>query len=485
VTGPVSGSTVTLTYDGYGRVRTSTTPDGVTLTMDYDAFDRPTRVTYPDGTYEAYTYNRMDLATHRDRQGRVTRMYYDDLGRLTGTRDPLGRTVQQIWGESGAIERLIDAKGQTTSWVYDLHRRVTSEARANGTTTYTYEPIAGRLKTVTDPKGQVSTYAYGQDDSLTSRAYSNATIATPTVSYTYDLQYPRVATMVDGQGTTTYTYKPVGQLGAGAVATLDGPQANDTQAYTYDQLGRVVTRTLNGTGVTWAFDALGRTTSAVNPLGTFTYTYDGLTSRLATATYPNGQTSTYSYFGGADDRRLPDDSSQDAGRRDALEVRLYLRHRRQHQDVDAAGRRRCARAVGVWLRRRQPADLRGQGQHRRDAGRPRLAYRYDTAGNRTEEQIDDALTGATHNASNQLTSQQPAGVLKVAGQLSEAATVTIDGKPATVDATNRFTGTKTVAAGANVFTVVARDAAGNTTSQTYDLGSSGSAKAFTYDPNGT
>ena len=31
-------------------------------------------------------------------------------------------------------------------------------------------------------------------------------------------------------------------------------------------------------------------------LGTFSYTYDGVTGRLATVTYPNGQTSTYSYY---------------------------------------------------------------------------------------------------------------------------------------------------------------------------------------------
>jgi YD repeat-containing protein len=39
-------------------------------------------------------------------------------------------------------------------------------------------------------------------------------------------------------------------------------------------------------------------------LGTFTYSYDGLTSRIAAVVYPNGQTSAYTYFGNMVDRRL-------------------------------------------------------------------------------------------------------------------------------------------------------------------------------------
>ncbi len=65
-------------------------------------------------------------------------------------------------------------------------------------------------------------------------------------------------------------------------------------------------RTINGAAnsVTWAFDALGRVTSEKNVLGTFTYGYDGVTSRLASVACPNGQTSSYSYLPNAQDHRL-------------------------------------------------------------------------------------------------------------------------------------------------------------------------------------
>ena len=45
-------------------------------------------------------------------------------------------------------------------------------------------------------------------------------------------------------------------------------------------------------------------TTEVNVLGTFAYTYEGVSGRLATVTYPNAQTSTYSYLPTAQDHRL-------------------------------------------------------------------------------------------------------------------------------------------------------------------------------------
>ena len=43
--------------------------------------------------------------------------------------------------------------------------------------------------------------------------------------------------MVDGVGTTRYAYKAAGTLGALQPATIDGPFANDTMSYAYDELG--------------------------------------------------------------------------------------------------------------------------------------------------------------------------------------------------------------------------------------------------------
>src|SRR5262249_57368571 len=79
----------------------------------------------------------------------------------------------------------------------------------------------------------------------------------------------------------------------------------------------------------------------------------------------------------------------------------------------------------------------------------RYGYAYDPAGNRTVEQIDDVPFKASYNNLNRLLSQDPGGITRFAGTLSEAAKVTIQSKPATVGADNKFSGTATLAGGTN------------------------------------
>jgi YD repeat-containing protein len=490
VTGPVSGATTTSTYDGYGRLRTTTDADNYTVTADYDAFDRPIKTTYPDSTFEETTYRFLDVQQRRDRLGRRTRMTYDAARRLTSVRDPLGRVVTQDWCGCGSLEALIDANGNRTRWERDVQGRVTRQVRANGSDTdYLYETTTSRLKKVTDAKNQETNYTYVTDDQIQQITYTNAQIATPSVSFTYDATYGRLATMGDGIGTTTYGYHAVATppaLGATQLASVDGPLANDTITYSYDQLGRVTTRAINGAAntVTWAFDALGRVTSEVNVLGTFTYTYDGTTARVATVTYPNNQTSTYSYFGNSGDQRLQ-----------------TIHHKYPNANTlskfdytyDTAGNimtwRQQADATAVlWEYGYDTADQLTAAIKKSTDPTPavlkRYAYAYDPAGNRLSEQIDDVVTGASFNSVNELVSQRAAGALRFEGTVNEPATVTIGGKPALVTPDNRFGGSVPVVSGTNTVAVTATDPSGNSATKTYQVDSTGSPKSFTHDANG-
>lgn len=90
----------------------------------------------------------------------------------------------------------------------------------------------------------------------------------------------------------------------------------------------------------------------------------------------------------------------------------------------------------------------------------RQAWAYDAAGNRTDNQTDDAVFATSHDALNRLPARAPSGPIVFAGSLNEAGTVTIDGKPATVDANNNFRGTAQVSAGTAAVTVKATDTPG-------------------------
>jgi RHS repeat-associated protein len=489
ITGPAAGETTSFTYDGYGRTRTVTNSDGYTLTYDYDPLDRITKVTYPDGTYEETVYNRLDAEKHRDRLGRWSHTFYDPLRRASAARDALGRTTTQQWCTCGSLDKLIDANGNATAWERDVQGRVTREVRADGAAwEYTFEATTGRLKQVKDAKNQVTSYEYFRDDNLKQTSYSGGVVATPTVSFTYDPAYNRRASMTDGTGTTSFSYHPITvtpPLGAGQLATIDGPLSNDTVTYSYDELGRVVSRGLSGFTITHANDALGRLTTIGSSVGNFGYTYDGVSSRPLSLGYPNGQTTTHLYFGNAGDRRLQQIKHLAPGGAtltqfdytyDAL---ANIKSWRQQYGTSPAklyelGYDSADQLTVATLKSTDPTPVVLK----------RYGYGYDSTGNRTSEQVDDAVVAGSNNNRDQLHSRQPGGALAFKGTLNEPATVTVGGKPAEVKADNTFQGQATVPSGTSTVQVQAQDPSGNVRTNTYQVSQTGSTTSYSYDSNG-
>ena len=70
------------------------------------------------------------------------------------------------------------------------------------------------------------------------------------------------------------------------------------------ELGRVKRRAIDGVGQALTYDALGRVTVVTNALGAFTNEYVGVTARIATNHFPNGQQILFMYYGTNDDLRL-------------------------------------------------------------------------------------------------------------------------------------------------------------------------------------
>jgi len=310
VDGPLPGTNDTrrFTYDPVGRLRTVTDPDGYTVTIDYDDGDRPTRITYPDATYEQITYDRLDPVVLRDRAGRETRLTYDSLRQLVSIQDPLGRVTRAQWCGCGGLESLVDPQGRATSWTRDLQGRLAAKTYPNGGQVhFEYDPATGWLSSVRDERNQLTVFDYNLDGSLRQKRHVNAILPTPDVSFAYDPNYARVICMQDGVGTTTYTYYPItGSAfpGAGNLASTTGPFANDVVTYTYDGLGRVAMRAINGVATRRNWDEAGRLTQLTNALGVFAYSWEGASRRLSTTLYPNGQATEYAYYSNTGDQLL-------------------------------------------------------------------------------------------------------------------------------------------------------------------------------------
>lgn len=497
VTGDVPGGNSAFTYDSFGRVATVATTDGASLSYDYDDLDRVRGITYPDGSDEQFEYDDHSLVASKDREGRWTRHMYNPLRERVLTQDPAYRKTQFQWCRCGQLRRFVDGNGNVTEWQRDERSRVKKKIEANGTyATYTYDP-SGRPSTEVDAMSRTVTYKYAVDDRVTKNDYSDT--ATPDVLYAYDTWYPRLTSRQDGAGTTTFTYHANGSstLGAGQVALINGPLADDTQKHTYDALGRLkkleivddATQSTASYSEDLTFDARARVSGVLNTLGTTTYAFAGQSGRPTTVTYPNGMQVLYDYFGSTGDYLLKQIKNLSSGTTPTVISQFDYTYKQDRSIASWTvnqGSDATTWSFGYDAARQLTSASRGDGGVTVEAN----SYGYDPAGNRI--QVGTASTAPKNyevNNLNQLLTERDHGRTAFAGVVDEPATVTVNGKPAKVRSTDggapfRFEAPVDLDAGANTVTVQATDGENNTATKTYAVTTTGNAKKFEYDANG-
>ena len=438
ITGPLfngNSAITSLLYDSANRVRTVTDTDGYTTTTDYDNLDRKTKVTYPDATYQQFQYMdnvtgvmTLDLTGSRDRRGLWTYRHYDANRHMDSITDPQNRTTHYGWCTCGALESITDPNTHVTTFNRDLQSRVYQKVFGDGTSiNYLYEgqtapQTAGatsRMQSSTDARSQRTNYTYFADNNIAQIIYTDTNgqplnPPTPSVSYTHDPNYNRPAMMADGSGTTVYAYNPVTVppvLGANRLASVDGPINNDTITFTYDELSRVSNRSINGAAnsETWTYDSLGRLSADANKLGTFNYSCVGVTDRLQTLTYPNGGTTSYTYFPNLQDKRLQAIKNQTS-------ASVLLSQFDYTYDAEGELKTLTKNYPGLPTAQRYDLGYDNADQllsaplkkNTNNALIRQYTYGYDLSSNRTSEQVGNAATTSVPNDVNEITSQSGA-----------------------------------------------------------------------------
>jgi YD repeat-containing protein len=147
--------------------------------------------------------------------------------------------------------------------------------------------------------------------------------------------------------------------------------------------------------------------------------------------YPNGQISAFTWFDESGDRRLQTVHHRKPGNVTLSKVDLTY---------DAAGHIRTqeiqhdAAAATRWTYEYDAAGQLTFARHATTGGTPtelaRYAYAYDRAGNRTTEQMDDAILKTTYDGMNRMLAQAPGGMMRVAGSINEAGVLNVDHREA-------------------------------------------------------
>src|SRR5690625_4977732 len=293
--------------------------------------------------------------------------------------------------------------------------------------------------------------------------------------------------MTDGIGSTTYTYHPLDGAtpGAGLVDEIDGPLANDTLTFTYDELGRRAKRQINGTAneETYAYDPIGRLETIVNPLGQFDYEYVNPTARLSKLIYPNGQVTNFDYHGELDDFRLKEIENLGAGSNpDPLSVFGYTYS--PTGMIETWTQQAGTGNPNTWTFGYDRADQLRDAVVRDSSNtiQESFSYGYDLAGNRTHERHaagvlgDSPGRGALHNENNQLVSYSDAGAVRFAGEIDQGGIVWVDGQQAEMGVDDSgaqpvqtFEAWISLEPGIQQIAIDAINAAGKASQKTYEL----------------
>jgi len=452
--------TTRFVRDGLGRVRETKDPlEKVTLT-EYDGRGRVKKITHPDGTTSELTY---DLAgrpvTAKDALGRESRTVYDADGRAIESIDPLRNVTRQAYDLMSRLSSITDAEGHTTTLARDAYGRVVRAVYPGGAVeSMTYDQ-EGRVASHTDRKGTTTTYRYDALGRPVEKTYSDGS---PGVTYAYD-EMSRMKSAANAVDTLAWTYDHLSR-----VLTESSSRHGSTVSYSYDDNGNRLTLSLNGTTVvTYSYDDASRLDWLRHESQTFDFTYDAA-SRRTSMTYPNGITTTYDI--------------------DHMGRLREIKALRGSQPVSTAAYEYDA--VGNATRKTSLDFTEDYGYDalsrlvRAQRGTTQWGFDFDRVGNRTVDRLNGAVLKASHDDRNQLVSKEPGGAVPVDGVLNEPAVVLVNGQPAQMAPGNRFTSSVQTTAGTNEIAVQATDGSSNTSLKRYAYDVSGHALVFDHDANG-
>ncbi|GGF42677.1 hypothetical protein GCM10011519_15710 [Marmoricola endophyticus] len=431
-----SGAEVGYTYDAAGRVESVTDETGATTRRVHDADGRVVEQHLPTGEVAETRFDAAGRVVARRVPGVGTTTYaYDAAGRVAEARDPRNGRRRFGYDAAGQLVTATDGNGGVTAYAYDVNGRCTALTHPDGGVTRREYDGGDRVVAETDPLGRRTTAEYDA-------AGRQVAQTDPTGSRTewhHDEHGLLASTWVDGVERSSIERDLAGR----SVRITDRSGTDGSvvvHEMVWDARGLLTSRTRDGRGPSWTYDADGACTALTMPDGTTTSYARDAAGRLVGVSHPllgacvierdgsgrmvsasaGGTTQRWSYdagflavhevVGGARTGITRDEGGRirrvDVADGAASQSTSYS-YDEAHQLVsaatttgageqmlrwryDAAGRMVAESADGVS--RHLDYDLAGQITRVRIDDEDVVTYRYDGAGRRTVEQYADGST---------------------------------------------------------------------------------------------
>lgn len=275
----------TSVYNVDGTLQESTDRKGQTTSYTYDALRRLTEVTYDDTSTTSYTYDDGNRVTEIDDSvAGTTTIAYNDFDKVTSITTPQG-AISYTYDDAGRRTSMT-VSGQTAiNYTYDNANRLTQISQGSTTITIAYDN-AGRRSSLSLPNAVTTEYAYDAASQLTDLTYKKSGVTIGNLTYTYNNAGLRTAIagsyarMGLPSATTGGTYNAANQqtaLGGNSLTyDLNGNLTSDgTTTYTWNCRNQLTAMSRIGLSASFQYDALGRRVSKTVNGSTVTYVYDG------------------------------------------------------------------------------------------------------------------------------------------------------------------------------------------------------------------
>ena len=269
-------------YDKAGNLTVVTDPLKRKTTFTYDAVKRLKEIAYSDGKTHS-------VLNEYDADGERTKMV-DGTGTTTLTYDQLDRLTESK-----------DGHGDVVKYEYDLANQLTKITYPNGKPVTRAYDNAGRLQKVTDWLEHVSTFGYDPDSNQASTTWPAGTSGEDTYAYNEAEQMKEIKMLKGAETLASLVYTRDGD-GRLKEATSKGLPGEEKAAYEYD----VNSRLTRAAGVAYEYDAADNPTKTGSSTNTFnagneleksgstTYAFDEADQRTK-MTPAAGAATTYTY----------------------------------------------------------------------------------------------------------------------------------------------------------------------------------------------
>jgi RHS repeat-associated protein len=463
-------------YDILDRPISVTDGRGVTTVLAYDAIGRTLTNTVAGILTNSYVYDVSGLVKSVDGlRTNITRFQNDALGRVLLRTNANSEVTQFQYDSSGNITNLVDGKSQKTTFQFDTFSRLTNKLDNTSTSvsriTYdvnsqvktSWTPEKGTATFIRDPMGRVRTNSYPIN---------------PQLVFSYDLD-GHLTNMVDGLGSTIFTYSPAGQL-----ENEGGLWPNDAVSRSYNNRLRA-SLTVGSQSVAYSYDAAHRLQTIMSGTGTFGYTYHSgfggnySSPLVQTVSLPNGMSVTNGFDSAG---RLTATAMLNSSLA-ALDLQQYGYNANSWRTSQTRFDGSSVAYTYDHIGQLKTANAKESGGASRL--NEQLGYAYDTAGNLNARTNNTLTQTFSVNSINELISATRAGTLTAAGNTAQTATsVNVNGQSAATYGDNTFATTAglSLANGANTFTTVVQYASQTFTNTT--TSQLPTPVAFLYDANG-